>query len=90
MRKSFINPLIETDVEDAIFKEEYYTGLNKNLSNEELAVREQTVRQFEYKMKTLHNWTKDYLPAWFGAHECSEMIVNVGKLFFSDRVVAYH
>ena len=82
MRKSFLNPLIETDVEDAIFNEEYYTGFNKNITNEDLELRQKTVGKLENKMKTVHNWTKEYLPFWFGAHECSEMIVNVGKLFF--------
>ena len=82
MRKSFLNPLIETDVEGTIFFEEFFNGYNKNITSEDLELRQQTVGKLENKMKTLHNWTKEYLPPWFGAHECSEMIVNVGKLFF--------
>ena len=82
MRKSFLNPLIETDIEETIFKEEFYTGFNTNITNEDLQLRQKIVVQLENKMTTLHNWTKEYLPIWFGAHECSEMIVNVGKLYF--------
>ena len=79
MRKSFLNPLIENDEEDNFVYEEYFNGFLGNISKEDTKIRQQTVNNFENKMKTQQNWTNIYPPMWFGAHDCSEMIINVGE-----------
>ena len=81
MRKSFLSPLIENDDELNIVVEEYFIGYDENISKEDLQLRQQTIQKFEYKMKTLQNWTNKYPPLLFGAHDCSEMIISLGELF---------
>ena len=81
MKKSFLNPLIENEEEEKIVLEEYFNGFNGNISKEDTLVRQQTINKFEIKMKTQQNWTNKYPPMWFGAHDCSEMMISVGERF---------
>jgi hypothetical protein len=71
--------LIESHAEERIVMEEFYEGYDRHISSDELLLRQRTIEQFENKMKNIHNWTENYPPSWFGAHDCSEMIISLGK-----------
>ena len=79
-RKSILHPLFQNDLEETIVMDEYYYGYTANNISKDF--RQTTIEEFEYKMKSFHNWTNEYPLFWFVAHECSEMIISIGKFFF--------
>ena len=85
VRKSFLNPLIENDDEGKIVNEEHFSGFFGNISKEDKQIRQRTIKNFENKMKTQQNWTNMYPPVWFGAHDCSEIIISVGEQYNKFR-----
>ena len=81
-----MNPLIENVEEENIVYEEYFNGFYGNISKEDTKIRQQTINNFENKMKTQQNWTNRYPPMWFGAHDCSEMMISVGERFNKFKI----